>query len=111
MRGDLVFLAPEDYAALRAYHRRRNPSESAPPPAGGPALAAAASGRLDQRNSVLGEPAADGSAGAATRYPVIIDRQHPSFFDHGYDHAPGPLLVEAYRQAAIVTAHRTGALS
>ena len=118
MRGDLVFLSLDDYTALRAYHRRRNPPETAPPAATGPGLEAAAVGRLDRRNSVLGEPAVDGpadghadaSADGAVRYPVIVDRGHPSFFDHGYDHAPGPLLVEAYRQAAIVTAHRTGAL-
>jgi hypothetical protein len=110
LRGDLVFLSPDDYAALRAYQRRRNPPETGLPPAGGPALDAAASGRLDRRNSVLGEPAADGATDGETRYPLIVDQHHPSFFDHGYDHVPGPLIVEAYRQAAIVTAHRSGAL-
>jgi hypothetical protein len=110
LRGDLVFLSPDDYAALRAYQRRRNPLETGLPPAGGPALDAAASGRLDQRNSVLGEPAAGVASDGATRYPLIVDQRHPSFFDHGYDHAPGPLIVEAYRQAAIVTAHRGAAL-
>ena len=105
--GDVVFFASDDFTALRAYQRRRNPPEGAPPPAVGPALDAAACGRLDRRNSVLGEPSADGDA----RFPLIIDQQHPSFFDHGYDHAPGPLIVEAYRQAAIVSAHRAGALA
>jgi hypothetical protein len=104
--GDLVFLPSEDFTALRAYQRRRNPPESAPPPATGPALQAAASGRLDARNSVLGEPASEGAA-----FPLVIDEQHPSFFDHGYDHVPGPLIIEAYRQAAIVSAHRAGALA
>ena len=103
--GDVVFLSSDDFAALRAYQRRRNPPESAPPPAVGPALDAAACGRLDRRNSVLGEPPADGD-----RFPLVVDQQHPSFFDHGYDHAPGPLIVEAYRQAAIVAAHGAGAL-
>lgn len=111
LRGDLVFLSPDDYAALRAYQRRRNPPETGQPPADGPALDAAASGRLDQRNSVLGEAPADAAAAdGTTRYPLIVDQHHPSFFDHGYDHVPGPLIVEAYRQAAIVTAHRSGAL-
>lgn len=106
--GDVVFLAADDFAALRAYHRRRNPPESAPPPAVGPALDPAACGRLDRRNSVLGEAwAEDGTE----RFPLVIDERHPSFFDHGYDHAPGPLIVEAYRQAAIVSAHRAGALA
>jgi hypothetical protein len=105
--GDVVFLASDDFTALRAYQRRRNRPESAPPPAVGPALDAAACGRLDRRNCVLGEPSAD----AGARFPLIVDQQHPSFFDHGYDHAPGPLIVEAYRQAAIVSAHRAGALA
>jgi len=111
MRGDLVFLSPDDYEALRAFHRKRNPPGSAPPPAAGPSLDAAATGRLDRRNSVLGEPDVEPSADGGVRYPVIVDQNHPSFFDHSYDHAPGPLLIEAYRQAAIVTAHRAGALS
>jgi hypothetical protein len=110
LRGDLVFLSPDDYAALRAYQRRRNPPESGLPPAEGPALDAAASGRMDQRNSVLGEPAPGAASDGTSRYPLIVDQYHPSFFDHGYDHAPGPLIVEAYRQAAIVTAHRGAAL-
>ncbi|MDX6720378.1 MAG: 2-oxo-3-(phosphooxy)propyl 3-oxoalkanoate synthase [Solirubrobacteraceae bacterium] len=110
LRGDLVFLSPDDYAALRAYQRRRNPPASWPPPAVGPALDAAASGRRDQRNCVLGEPAAEAASDGAIRYPLIVDQHHPSFFDHGYDHAPGPLIIEAYRQAAIVTAHRGAAL-
>jgi hypothetical protein len=110
MRGDLAFLSPDDYAALREFHRRRNPPETAEGAATGPSLEAAAIGRLDQRNSVLAEPARPSAPGEATRYPVVIDRGHPAFFDHGYDHAPGPLLVEAFRQAAIVTAHRSGAL-
>jgi hypothetical protein len=105
--GDVVFLASDDFMALRAYQRRRNPPESAPPPAVGPALEAAACGRLDRRNCVLGEPSAD----AGARFALVVDQQHPSFFDHPYDHAPGPLLVEAYRQAAIVSAHRAGALA
>jgi hypothetical protein len=105
--GDVVFLASDDLTALRAYQRRRNPPDSAPPPAVGPALDAAACGRLDRRNSVLGEPSAD----AGGRFALIVDQQHPSFFDHGYDHVPGPLIAEAYRQAAIVTAHRAGALA
>jgi hypothetical protein len=108
--GDLMFLPHDDYAALREYQRGRSSLQTADPPAAGPGLDAAASGRLDRRNSVLGEPEPDGSSGGAIRYPVIVDQQHPSFFDHAYDHAPGPLLLEAYRQAAIVTAHRAGAL-
>jgi hypothetical protein len=108
--GELIFLTAPDYAALRAFQRRRAPVAEVQPPATGPALGAIAVGRLDDRNSVLAQPPADQPAGSAIRYPVLVDQQHPSFFDHGYDHAPGPLLVEAFRQAAIATAHQRGAL-
>jgi hypothetical protein len=107
--GDLAFLAAEDFAALRAFQRRRAPVPSAPP-ATGPVLDPVVTGRLDRRNSVIAEPEQPAGSGA-TRYPVVVDQHHPSFFDHAYDHAPGPLIVEAYRQAAIVTACRAGALS
>ena len=107
--GELAFLVPADYAALRAYQRRRRaPAPASPAPVS--RLDPASVGRLDRRNSVLGEPQAQPTSGEVTRYPVVTDQEHPSFFDHRYDHAPGPLLLEAYRQAAIVTAHRAGAL-
>jgi hypothetical protein len=107
LSGDLVFLSRDDYVALRAYQRRRAPAPF-PPPVDGPALEPFETGRLDQRNSVLAEPVIEGPF--ASSYPLVVDEHHPSFFDHDYDHAPGPLIVEAYRQAAIVTAHRAGAL-
>jgi A-factor biosynthesis hotdog domain len=110
MAGDLAFMPPDDYAALRAYHRRRNPLAGPRGPVGGPAIAAFEHGRRDQRNSVLAGPDADWTCDGAARYAVIVDQEHPSFFDHRYDHVPGPLIIEAYRQAAVVTAHRAGAL-
>jgi hypothetical protein len=35
-----------------------------------------------------------------------VDETHPSFYDHPLDHLPGPLLAEAMRQGALVTAAR-----
>lgn len=107
MTGGITFLPARDYQALRDYQRSRKPIGDAPAPA--PArLDPARVGRRDPRNVVVGEPAAgpDGE----TRYPLVVDRSHPSFFDHDYDHVPGPLMVEAWRQAALVTATDTGAL-
>jgi hypothetical protein len=34
---------------------------------------------------------------------LVIDQNHPSIFDHPLDHVPGMLLIEAFRQTAIVT--------
>ncbi|MFW0767306.1 ScbA/BarX family gamma-butyrolactone biosynthesis protein [Trabulsiella odontotermitis] len=33
---------------------------------------------------------------------VIVDQSHPSIFDHPLDHVPGMLLMEAYRQTALL---------
>lgn len=66
-------------------------------------LSPALLGRRDPRNVVL---ARDG----AGRLVLTVDRGHPSFFDHQYDHVPGPLLLEAFRQAAVVAATEMGAL-
>lgn len=34
---------------------------------------------------------------------LIVDQNHPSIFDHPLDHVPGMLLIEAYRQTALVS--------
>ncbi|GAA2870584.1 hypothetical protein GCM10020220_069830 [Nonomuraea rubra] len=31
----------------------------------------------------------------------MIDTSHPSYFDHAYDHVPGPFIVEGFRQSAV----------
>ncbi|WP_127960417.1 AfsA-related hotdog domain-containing protein [Serratia microhaemolytica] len=33
---------------------------------------------------------------------LIVDQCHPSIFDHPLDHVPGMLLIEAYRQTALL---------
>lgn len=104
--GDVVFLPTEDYQALRAFQRRRRPAATAVIPV---PLPPALVGRTDRRNVVIGEPSRSTATGG--RFPIVIDRTHPSFFDHEYDHVPGPLCIEAFRQAVIATAHRVGQLS
>lgn len=105
--GDVVFMSRADYLALRAFQRSRKPIEPDRVPDQPKPLHPAAVGRMDQRNVVIGAPIKpDGQL----RYPLVVDLRHPSFFDHGYDHVPGPFCVEGLRQAAIVTAYETGAI-
>ncbi|WP_067654372.1 AfsA-related hotdog domain-containing protein [Nocardia harenae] len=101
--GDVVFLPGDDYLALRAFQRKRRPAASAPA-APVPPLPPERVGRRDPRNVVVGEPDGD-------TYPIRMDRDHPAFFDHDYDHAPGPLCVEAFRQAALDAAQRAGLIT
>jgi hypothetical protein len=96
--GDVVFMSREDYTALRRFRRARKPLGTAAGVVVKP-VDAALVGRRDPRNVVLGE----GNL-------LVIDRRHPSFFDHDYDHVPGPLMVEGFRQIAIVAAGEAGVL-
>ncbi|WP_239377309.1 AfsA-related hotdog domain-containing protein [Frankia sp. Cj5] len=106
--GDAVFMSRDDYEALRAFQRARKPIEPGriPPPAA--PIDPAEVGRRDVRNVVIGEPLEGAGDSGVIRHPVVIDRSHPAFFDHDYDHVPGPFLVEGFRQAAIVAALRAG---
>ncbi|MFI7670160.1 AfsA-related hotdog domain-containing protein [Nocardia sp. NPDC049526] len=102
--GEVVFLAAADYQALRSYQRSRRPVvEAAPAPV---PVSATAVGRTDGRNVVIGES----NSAWPQHFPIIVDRSHPSYFDHDYDHLPGPLCVEAFRQASIVVAGAAGHL-
>lgn len=105
MAGQIFFVPKADYEALRAYQRRRKPLDDGAARAEPPRpLDPSQVGRHDPRNVVLGAPRDGG------RFPIVVDQSHPSFFDHGYDHLPGPLIGEAFRQASIVVAARAGAL-
>lgn len=103
MTGDIMMLQRGDYDVLRAHARARKGVRGDAPPAPPKPLDPALLGRYDERNVVIGE-AVDG------RFPILVDQRHPSFFDHPLDHVPGPLILEAYRQAGLVTAYRAGAL-
>ncbi|MEU8420161.1 ScbA/BarX family gamma-butyrolactone biosynthesis protein [Micromonospora sp. NPDC048835] len=56
-------------------------------------------GRVDPRDVVIAGSPRDG---LELRVPI----DHPVFFDHPLDHAPGMMVYEAMRQAACVTAGR-----
>ncbi|MFC9894667.1 AfsA-related hotdog domain-containing protein [Nocardia sp. NPDC127579] len=93
------------YDDFRDWQRRQQPS---PPPNGCPGhltLEPDRVGRRDPRNVVLAHTAA-----APHDLIVVADRRHPSFFDHPYDHLPGPLMLEVFRQAALYTATTADAL-
>jgi hypothetical protein len=111
LRGELVFFSRDDFVALRAYQRRRSQARLIGPVGSAVPLPAAAVGRRDRRNCLLAAPDERSGTGEGMTYPLVVDERHPSFFDHRYDHVPGPLIVEAYRQAAVDSAHRAGVLA
>jgi hypothetical protein len=108
--GDVVFLSRGDYQALRTYQRMRKPLRDIPPWSPAAPVAPALVGRRDERNIVVGEPVPISSSGTL-RYPLVIDRGHPSYFDHDYDHVPGPFIVEGFRQVGILAARGAGLLA
>lgn len=106
LTADMVFMDPEDYKALRSFQLARRPAATDPVPV--TALAPEQVGRRDPRNVVIGDRPGNGVDENVFLY--AIDRSHPSFFDHDYDHVPGPFIVEGFRQAAVVACHRSGLL-
>lgn len=108
--GALFFMSAEDFAVLRAHQRARKPLLATAPPSR-QRIDAALVGRSDPRNVAIGDIGPAAAATSEQRYPVVVDPANPAFFDHEQDHIPGPLIVEVYRQAAILTATRAGALA
>ncbi|MEV5177020.1 ScbA/BarX family gamma-butyrolactone biosynthesis protein [Streptomyces flaveolus] len=62
-------------------------------------------GRRQVRDVLL---AAD-PRGMPQQWQLVLDESHPVYFDHGSDHVPGMVLLEAVRQAAHAAAVRAGA--
>jgi len=96
--GSGHFVQESSYAALR-----RNRPPAGEPAALSPVRPAQADrvGRGDLRNVVVGELRRDPD-GPGRSCAVLADTSHPSFFDHPQDHLPGMLLLEAYRQTALL---------
>ncbi|MGW2562104.1 ScbA/BarX family gamma-butyrolactone biosynthesis protein [Streptomyces sp. NPDC001514] len=98
MRWDA--LAPRQYAVVRgrgvsdAVHADRTAED----PVGQPLLASDV-GR-DRSDAVLLTNSPDVNGG----WRVRLDTGHASLFDHACDHVPGMVLVEAFRQGALVRA-------
>ncbi|MGW4286992.1 ScbA/BarX family gamma-butyrolactone biosynthesis protein [Streptomyces sp. NPDC004673] len=108
----LAFMSQEDYDVFRAFQRARKPVADARSTPARP-LAPARVGRELRRNVVIASPDPDPAepGDGRARYLLAADRSHPAFFDHEYDHVPGPLMVEGLRQAAVAAACRSGALA
>ncbi|MGH3378958.1 MAG: AfsA-related hotdog domain-containing protein [Actinoallomurus sp.] len=99
-----ILIPRASYAEIRAYQRSRKPAGGAPSPEAG-RVDPASVGRRDPANVVIGR-----AASRPDRFPVVVDRTHPSFFDRDYDHVPGSLLIEAMRQGVLVTSGEAGLL-
>lgn len=98
VRVDTALKQPESYQRLRMRSRVTPPPLSVDLVAREPVsrVAPYLVGRQQAANVLLIEPKIDGSAlTARLRVPV----SHPGMFDHPHDHVPGPVLMEAARQA------------
>jgi hypothetical protein len=111
VEGDVVFMSRADYGGLRAFQRSRKLRAPVPPWQPAATVAPESVGRADRRNIVVGEPTALSFPAGLLRYPLVIDRSHPSYFDHDYDHVPGPFIVEGFRQVALLAASRSTMLA
>lgn len=92
-----ILFPPDSYDEIRAYQRSRRVSGRARWPEAG-RVDPAAVGRHDPRNVVIGRTPLH-----PNRFPIVVDRSHPTFFNRDYDHIPGSVLIEALRQGALVT--------
>ncbi|MEU6392952.1 ScbA/BarX family gamma-butyrolactone biosynthesis protein [Streptomyces sp. NPDC046939] len=89
--------APRQYAMIRHRGGAPDPGQYAGPAQSAlRALPAALVGR-DRPDAVL---LAEGPA-AARGWWLRMDTGHPALFDHGSDHVPGMVMVEAFRQAVL----------
>lgn len=91
----LTVQSPAVYQRLRA-GRGTPESVTALPAAPIAPIASSALARTRLRDVVLSPAAGLG------RWWLRVDTAHPLFFDHPLDHAPGLLLLEAARQAALM---------
>ncbi|MFC3961467.1 AfsA-related hotdog domain-containing protein [Nocardia jiangsuensis] len=101
VRGGGVAFPPEAYREFRTHQQQGRPPEGEPAAPVEPAPPGRV-GRRDPRNVVIGDLPVD--PGDSATMPLIVDQLHPSFFDHPYDHVPGPLMLEGFRQAALAIA-------
>ncbi|GGK87709.1 adhesin [Sphaerisporangium melleum] len=103
VRVDTALRTGEAYKALRMAYRTGPAPYSGTLPAAVPRAPVAPHlvGREQARNVVLHAPwSTAGEAGALLRVPV----DHSSMFDHPQDHVPGPVMMEAARQATLLLA-------
>jgi hypothetical protein len=111
MSAEITALSPYNYKLMRAYGRGSKPLEDAPPPPPACPAPVATVGRSDPRNVVVHEDVEEDVETGRLRFRLVIDEGHPGFFDHPHDHVTGSLILEFYRQAAIVAVSRSEALA
>jgi hypothetical protein len=94
------------YALVRSRNRPK-PVAGAPltPPAGRRDLLPPAVVGRERAGDVL--LAAD-PQGVRNRWQLVLDCTHPVYYDHGSDHVPGMVLLEAVRQAAYASSVQAG---
>lgn len=110
LQGGGVHFPPEAYQRFRSHQQATRPAGDQTHCAAVGPIDPARVGRRDIRNVVIGAARLASRSDGGRLIPLVVDQRHPSFFDHPYDHVPGPLLLEGCRQAAIVTATEVGAL-
>jgi hypothetical protein len=98
--GSILF-PRESYDEIRDYQRSRRAVDAGGTPDVKP-IDPELVGRRDRNNVVIGP------AVRPNRFPLMVDRSHPSFFDRDYDHIPASLLIEAMRQSALHSAAEAG---
>jgi hypothetical protein len=86
------------YAVVRSRKCAQPSADTAADPVASVAdrLPAAVAGRLRPQDVLLA-PHPQGTPGV---WQLMLDESHPVYFDHGGDHVPGMVLIEAMRQAA-----------
>jgi hypothetical protein len=96
--GAMHFVSKSGYATLRGPHSSAHEGAAldAVPRVDPPRV-----GRGDARNVVVGDPR-PAVGGAPYSCRILADTGHPGFFDHRQDHLPGMLLLEGYRQVALL---------
>lgn len=98
--GSILF-PRESYHEIRDYQRSRRAPDTGGMPDIKP-IDPELVGRCDRNNVVIGP------AVGPDRFPLVVDRTHPSFFDRDYDHIPASLIIEGMRQSALRSAAEAG---
>lgn len=99
-----VLFPRASYREIRQYQRARRAGDDTAATEDAKPVDPDAVGRRDPANVVIGAAPAE----HPDRYPLLVDRTHPSFFDRDYDHIPASLLIEGMRQSALHRASTTG---
>lgn len=111
LEGGGIHFPAEAYQQIRAHQQAKRSVEEQSDHSFVQPIDPARVGRRDIRNVVVGAKRVEFSTDTGPLIPLVVDQRHPSYFDHSYDHVPGPLLVEGCRQAAIIAAIDAGALT